>query len=279
MARPRPLLPNPALRLDTSDTAPWRNLPVVTIAVIVLCVGLWLAQVTHGVPVMDGRAFGVIDWGGCLPLYVLTGESWRLVTAMFVHIDITHLGLNMLIFGITAPQVERALGPLRTLAIFLVGGILANAGYTWWAELQSTPEHFGRLLSVLAGASGGLMAMFGALLVPSLLGVLGQQPWADLYQRRIDRRLLGTIAINIGICFVIPHWDPTINITGALAGMVVGAILLVAPQRAGSSAALLRFVVIGLLLAACVSNLGHSGDREFLAKLRTAYDAWRAAQV
>jgi rhomboid protease GluP len=263
------------LKFESSDTAPARELPFVTIAVVVLCVGLWLAQVTHGVPVMDGRASDVIAWGGCLPLYVLTGESWRLVTALFVHLDITHLGLNMLIFAITAAQVERAFGHLRTLAIFLVGGILANAGYTWWAELEATPEDFGRLLSVLAGASGGLMALFGAMLVPSLLGVLGQQPWADLYAGRVDRRLLWTIAINIGICFVIPHWDPTINIMGALAGIVIGAILLVAPRHAGTTAALVRFAAIGLLLAACVSGLGHSGDREFLAQLRVAYDAWR----
>jgi rhomboid protease GluP len=266
------------LKLESSDAAPARNLPFVTIAVVVLCVGLWLAQVTHGVPVMDGRASSVIDWGGALPLYVLTGESWRLVTAMFIHVDIVHLGLNMLIFALTSAQVERAFGHLRTLAVFLVGGILANAGYTWWAELQATPEHFVRLLAVLAGASGGLMALFGAMLVPSLLGVLGQQPWASLYAGRVDSRLMWTIAINIGICFVIPHWDPTINIAGALAGIAIGAILLVAPRHAGTAAALVRFAAIGLLLAACVSGLGHSGDREFLAKLRVAYDDWRATQ-
>ncbi len=60
-----------------------------------------------------------------------------------------------------------------------------------------------------------------------------------------------------------------------LAGIVIGAILLVAPRHAGTTAALVRFAAIGLLLAACVSGLGHSGDREFLAQLRVAYDAWR----
>ena len=261
---------------ETPTASSWRNLPLATIAVIALCTGVWLDQIAHGVPVMNARAPDLIAWGGCVPLYVLTGEPWRLVTALFVHVDIVHLGLNMLIFGMTAAQVERALGHLRTLAIFLVGGILANAGTTWWAELRSTPEHFGHLLTVLAGSSGGLMALFGAVIVPSLLGSLGVEPWAQLHGRRIDGNLLWPIAINIGICFVIPNWDPTINIAGTLAGIAIGAILLVAPARQSSAAALLRFVAIGLLLAACVNAVATSGDRDFLATLRVGYDDWRA---
>ena len=259
------------------SSKPLRDLPIVTIAVVALCVAIWLLQVTHGVPIMDGRVADVIDWGGSLPLYVLTGEAWRLVAAMFIHVDIVHLGINMLVFGATAPYVERALGHGRTLAIFLVGGVLANAGSVGWAELHASPAHFGGLLAVLAGSSGGLMALFGALLVPSLLGALGQSPYAELYGGRVNSSLLWTIAINIGICFVIPHWDPTINIAGTLAGILVGTILLAAPAHDATSATLLRFAAVGLLLAACVGGLARSGDREFLGQLRVEYDAWRTA--
>src|SRR4051812_37242046 len=83
-----------------------------------------------------------------------------------------------------------------------------------WAAFDSGPQDFGRLIGVLAGASGGLMAVLAALLVPSLLAALGHEPYATILGGRVDRNLLWTLAINIGICFVIPHWDPTVNIAG-----------------------------------------------------------------
>ncbi len=121
------------------------------------------------------------------------------------------------------------------------------------------------------------MALFGAMLVPSLLGALGQEPYVETFGTQVNRNLLWTIAINIGICFVIPHWDPTINIAGTLAGLVLGAILLASPQHAGTAAGLLRFAAIGVLLAACVGSLVRGGDREFLGQLRGEYDTWRAS--
>jgi rhomboid protease GluP len=255
---------------------PQRPLPVATIAIVATCVAVWLLQLLRGVPLMNAPVSTVVDWGGSLPLYVLTGEPWRLVTALFLHVDMVHLAINMIVFSLTAPHLERAFGPLRMVAIFLVGGVLANAGYAAWAAVNSGPADFGRLLSVLAGASGGLMALQGALLVPSLLAALGHEPYATMLGGRVDRNLLWTIAINIGICFAIPHWDPTVNITGALAGLVVGGLVLAAPHRGDTATNLLRFAAVGLLVAACVGGLARSGDRDFLVELRSQYDAWRS---
>jgi rhomboid protease GluP len=260
------------------NSDPQRRQPVVTAVIVSICVTTWLLQVLHGVPAMNAPVSTAIDWGGLLPLYVLTGDAWRLVTALFLHADLIHLAINMIVLSFTAPQLERAFGPLRMAAIFGVGGILANAGYAAWAAIQSGPQDFGHLLQVLVGTSGGIMALLGAMLVPSLLAAAGHEPYATLLGRRVDRNLLWPIAINIGICFVIPHWDPTINVTGALAGLLVGAIVLAAPMRADAATNLARFVAAGLLVAACVGALGRSGDRDFLADLRAQYDAWRSTQ-
>ena len=257
---------------------PHHDLPVVTIAIVALCVLVWLLQLIHGVPPTNARASTAVDWGGILPLYVLTGEPWRLASALFLHVDIVHLAINMLVLGVMVPRIERVFGWLPTLLVFLVGGILANAGVVAWALLRATPEHFGSLLQVLVGASGGMMALLGALLVPSLLARLGHEPYAEMLGRRIDSSLGWSIAINIGICFVIPGWSPTANVFGALAGVVVGAILLSAPTYRGTAGSLARFAVVGLLLAACVAGIAHAGDPELLGELRTQYDAWRQSQ-
>ena len=77
-------------------------------------------------------------------------------TSLFLHASAWHLfgnGLFLLIFGVPA---ERALGPWRLLALFVLGGAAANA---LAALLLAEP---GR---VVVGASGGSSAIMGAYLV------------------------------------------------------------------------------------------------------------------
>ena len=93
------------------------------------------------------------------------GADWRAwldtalagtpLTSLFLHASAWHLlgnGLFLLIFGVPA---ERALGPWRLLALFLAGGMLANA----LAASLLAPGH------VIVGASGGISALIGAYLV------------------------------------------------------------------------------------------------------------------
>jgi membrane associated rhomboid family serine protease len=92
------------------------------------------------------------DWR----VLVSPARAATLVTSLFLHGSAWHLvgnGLFLLIFGVPA---ERALGPWRLLALFLVGGALANL---LAATLLLAP---GR---VIVGASGGISAIIGAYLV------------------------------------------------------------------------------------------------------------------
>ena len=92
------------------------------------------------------------DWR----VLVSPARAATLLTSLFLHGSAWHLvgnGLFLLIFGVPA---ERALGPWRLLALFLVGGALANL---LAATLLLAP---GR---VIVGASGGISAIIGAYLV------------------------------------------------------------------------------------------------------------------
>src|SRR5690554_7935705 len=83
------------------------------------------------------------------------GHWLRLVTALFLHADWAHLLGNLvflLIFGLPA---ERVMGPWRFLALFFLGGALANL---FAVLVIGTP---GRLI---IGASGAVSAVIGAYL-------------------------------------------------------------------------------------------------------------------
>ena len=83
------------------------------------------------------------------------GRILRLFTALFLHADWAHLLGNLvflLIFGLSA---ERATGPWRLLALFLLGGAAANLAA---AIAIGTPDR------LIIGASGAVSALIGAYL-------------------------------------------------------------------------------------------------------------------
>ncbi len=91
------------------------------------------------------------DWMAALR----DGSAWRLVTALFLHADWSHLLGNLvflLIFGLPA---ERVLGPWRMLLLFLLGGAISNLAAI---VAIGTPDR------VIIGASGAVSALIGAYL-------------------------------------------------------------------------------------------------------------------
>jgi membrane associated rhomboid family serine protease len=78
-------------------------------------------------------------------------EPWRLVTAIFLHAGLWHLGFNLLAIASIGPRVEALYGRLTMLMLFVVTGALANVG----SDLMG-------LSGVGIGASGGIMGLVGA---------------------------------------------------------------------------------------------------------------------
>jgi len=83
---------------------------------------------------------------------ICAGEYWRLVTPMFLHADIAHLGANsfsLLIFG---QVVERIFGTGRFILIYITAGIVGNIVSFAFTQAPSL------------GASGAVLGIGGALL-------------------------------------------------------------------------------------------------------------------
>ncbi|MBC7114871.1 MAG: hypothetical protein PWR13_1273 [Archaeoglobi archaeon] len=84
---------------------------------------------------------------------LLLQEPWRIITHMFIHADFSHLFFNMLFLIFFAPTLEREVGGMKFLGIYLSSGILGGVAQSL---VSSSPS---------LGASGALYGVFGALAI------------------------------------------------------------------------------------------------------------------
>ena len=247
---------------------PRHRLPVATGVLVALNVGVWLLQLASGVSPSSPSSLTLIAWGGDLPLYTLTGDTWRLLTSMFLHGGVVHLALNMYVLAFTAPQVEYEFGTGRMLAIYLAGGLLASCASVFWGEMRSTPASPVGLLTVGVGASGAVMALFGSLLAGLVLPTPRFAHLPKSRQPGINSGLIQAVVINIGMGFAIKGVDNAAHVGGLLGGVALGILMAIAPAAVGARATLVRYAAASALVAACTGALLHSADRSCLMPLR-----------
>ena len=215
--------------------------PVTKILLIAIGIGyLWELAVAGG----PGSLFegpdlrDLIDAGALVPFTgvtaggdfvggILGGEWWRLLSSMFLHAGLIHLGFNCYVLWIFGNEIERQIGRLFTLAVFLVTGVFAGA-----ASFAFAPG-----LTVGVGASGAIFGLVGAFITYNYL-----RRHQVMAQARL-RSALSLLAINLIIGFSIPGIDWRAHVGGLVAGLVAG--FAVDPSR---PAALRRtFGAVGLL--------------------------------
>ena len=86
------------------------------------------------------------------------GAWWQPVTSMFTHVEVLHIGFNMLALFFLGPMLEQVLGRARFLALYLVSGVAGSA-----AVMLFSDPHTQSL-----GASGAIFGLMGALAVVAL---------------------------------------------------------------------------------------------------------------
>jgi membrane associated rhomboid family serine protease len=96
---------------------------------------------------------------------VLRGQVWRILTPCFMHWDPNHLLFNMIGLYFFGAALEGKWGRRRFLAVYLIGGALANVIYVF-LYILGWPAAAGWA----AGASGCIYAILGAcaLLMPHI---------------------------------------------------------------------------------------------------------------
>ncbi len=146
---------NEALNLDKGSTSS-------TYIIIAINIIIFILMAIQGAGIFSANPLVHIRWGSNFGPLTLSGDWWRLFTAMFLHYGVIHLLLNMYALFSIAAYLEPMLGKLRYLTAYLCTGILASLVSLWW---HTEPVNS-------AGASGAVFGMYGvflALLTTSLI--------------------------------------------------------------------------------------------------------------
>jgi len=123
--------------------------PVVTISIIVINVVVFLLELAGGEPFVK-------QWA-VIPANIVAGQHWiTILSAMFMHAGWMHIIGNMVFLWAFGPEIEDAMGPLRYLAFYLLGGIVASVAQIAAMSSSTVPN---------LGASGAIAAVMGAFLI------------------------------------------------------------------------------------------------------------------
>ncbi|WP_438487077.1 rhomboid family intramembrane serine protease [Streptomyces sp. S186] len=158
---------------------------------------------------------------------VAHGEWYRLLTAVFVHQEIAHIGFNLLSLWWLGPPVEAALGRLRFTALYLLSG-LGGSALTYLLAAQNQPS---------LGASGAIFGLMGATAV--------------LMRRlRYDMKpVLILLGLNLAFTFLWPNIAWQAHVGGLIVGAAVAFGMVHAPRdrrtlvHAGTCALVLLAIV------------------------------------
>jgi membrane associated rhomboid family serine protease len=225
-----------------------RSTPMTKVLLIARAIGyLWELFVAGGPgSLFDGPGGqALIDAGALVPVTggtflhpiggIVGGEWWRLLSSMFLHAGLIHLALNSYVLWIFGNEIERQIGRLETLAVFLVTGVFAGA----------TSFAFAPGIRIAVGASGAIFGLVGAFIAYNYLRRHNVMAQARL------RSALGMLVLNLIIGFSIPLIDWRAHVGGVVAGLVAG--FAVDPSRPAALRRLYAVVGLLVLLAAAVA--------------------------
>ena len=186
----------------------------VTYALLAILVAAFVAECAFALGPLKGslqpsittlEALGGLYW----TRIVESGEWYRLLSATFLHGDLTHLLLNGFVLFYAGRRLEWVIGHAWFAAIYLISAVCGSV-----ASLAINPHNL-----VGVGASGAIMGILGASVISSLHFAAGP-----------TRTRLQVTAAQVLIPLLLPIWTTTrsgmlIDFGGHLGGAIGGALV------------------------------------------------------
>ncbi len=189
------------------------NVVIVAVTVIAFFVmQFWEKSITDGAFYGHTSQF-LLEHGALYAPGVWDGEWYRLVTHLFLHGDIWHLGNNMLILFCLGNALEHYVGKYSYIGIYFFSGILAGLG----SVVYNTYD------TVSVGASG------------AVFGVIGAMVWLVVRNRgRLEGftglRMVLFVLMSVYAGFVDQGVDNAAHIAGLIAGFLLAMLIYRKPE-------------------------------------------------
>ncbi|MBA4388911.1 MAG: hypothetical protein C0404_13090 [Verrucomicrobia bacterium] len=181
-----------------------------TYAILAINIVVFVLMVVSGVSIFtDSVSNGdLVAWGSNYGPLTITGDWWRLLTSVFVHIGLLHIAMNMWVLWDVGVLVERLYGNLFFAVVYLISGILGSLASVWWhTEILS------------AGASGAIFGLYGALLA---FFIVRRSSIPSRMMKSVSRICVFFILFNVAYGSWQPQIDNAAHLGGLLGGFLVG---------------------------------------------------------
>ena len=170
-----------------------------TALITVVCLGVFV------ITALQSHSISNVVWGSSLaekmvlfgPFIDAPSATFRTLLAGFLHVDISHVAVNMITLALLGPQLERRLGTGPYSLLYAAGVLGSSASVLEWNYDVPT-----------AGASGALYMLMGVLLALSMR------------QKVNVRAPLALVGANLAYSVL----SPGISLWGHLGGLVVGLL-------------------------------------------------------
>jgi rhomboid protease GluP len=173
--------------------------PPLVLLLIALNVGMFAWQLSAGAL---SSVDAIVEAGALERGRVLAGESWRVVSAMFLHGGPDHLIGNVIVLYVIGMACEHALGLPGTALVYFASGA---AGAALSLAMSPGPS---------VGASGAIFGLLGAVIVV----LYRHRDRFHVRDKRIAVVLVGWAAYQVAIGFLTPFVDNYAHLGGLVGG-------------------------------------------------------------
>ena len=175
--------------------------PIVTYIFITICIIMFI--LTRGSTDIET----LLKYGANNAYLTKSGEYYRLLSSMFIHIGLLHLLFNMYALYIIGPQVESFYGKFKYFLIYILSGV---SGSILSITFSSN--------TVSAGASGAIFGLMGALLYFGFF-------YRNYLGSVIKSQIVPIIMLNLVIGFSTSGIDNAAHIGGLIGGILTSLAL------------------------------------------------------